>query len=107
MINSAMPNANFTFHVPTKIYFGDNQLPNLESELKNPGSCCLMIYGSERIKNTSLYENIKRGAAGASITLFEAGGVEPNPRHTTVNRMVPSAKGRISTSSWQLAGALS
>lgn len=28
---TTMNNANFTFHVPTKIYFGDNQLSNLES----------------------------------------------------------------------------
>ena len=41
---TTVPNANFTFHVPTKIYFGDNQLPNLGSELKNHGSRCLMIH---------------------------------------------------------------
>lgn len=87
-----MNNANFTFHVPTKIYFGDNQLSNLESELKKHGSRCLMIYGSSRIKKTPLYANIKQVAADASVILFEAGGVEPNPRHTTVNRMAAICK---------------
>ena len=87
MNNTTVPNANFTFHVPTRIYFGDNQLPNLGSELKNQGSRCIIIYGSPRITRTSLYANIKKVAADASVTLFEGGGVEPNPRHTTVNRM--------------------
>ena len=80
-------NTNFTFHVPTKIFFGDNQLRNLGSELKAHGSRALMIYGSERIKKTPLHETIRQVAHDASVTLFEAGGVEPNPRHTTVNRM--------------------
>ena len=92
LTNTNLTSANFTFHVPTKIYFGDKQLPNLGSELKNHGSRCLMIYGSPRIKKTALYSSIKQVAADASVTLFEAGGVEPNPRHITVNRMAAICK---------------
>lgn len=85
-------NANFTYHVPTKIYFGDNQMENLNNELRLHGKRALLIYGSERLKTTDLYICIKNQAKLAGIQLYEAGGVEPNPRHSTVNNMASLCK---------------
>ena len=81
-----MNNANFEYHVPTHIYFGDNQIQKLGAELAKHGSRVLLIYGSERLKSTPLYASILEQVKSAGLTLFEMGGVEPNPRHTTVDR---------------------
>ena len=81
-----MNNANFEYHVATHIYFGDNQIQKLGAELAKHGSRVLLIYGSERLKSTPLYASILEQVKSAGLTLFEMGGVEPNPRHTTVDR---------------------
>lgn len=83
---------NFIYHVPTKLYFGSGQLTHLGNELKQHGKKVLLIYGSERLKKTELYSSIVEQAKKAGVRLFEAGGVEPNPRHTTVNRMASVCK---------------
>ncbi|MDO5537234.1 MAG: iron-containing alcohol dehydrogenase [Desulfovibrionaceae bacterium] len=78
---------DFFYHVPTRVYFGDSQLENLGQELARHGRRVLLTYGSERIRGLSLYSEIRAQAERFGLTLAEAGGVEPNPRHTTVNRM--------------------
>lgn len=83
---NVMTNANFEYCVPTHIYFGDNQIQKLGAELAKHGSRVLLIYGSERLKTTPLYASILDQIKSAGLTLFEMGGVEPNPRHTTVDR---------------------
>ena len=83
---------NFIYHVPTKLYFGSGQLTHLGNELKQHGKKVLLIYGSERLKKTELYSSIVEQAKKAGVRLFEAGGVEANPRHTTVNRMASVCK---------------
>ncbi len=50
-----MNNANFEYHVPTHIFFEDNQIQKLGAELAKHGSRVLLIYGSERLKSTPLY----------------------------------------------------
>lgn len=78
-------NTNFTYQVPTKVYFGDNQLGNLGEELKRYGKRVLLIYGGGSIKRTGLYGNIIKEINKAGLELFELSGIEPNPRHTAVN----------------------
>ena len=36
---------NFTYHNPTKLYFGEGALQNLKDELKNYGESVLLVYG--------------------------------------------------------------
>ncbi|MTM67519.1 butanol dehydrogenase, partial [Turicibacter sanguinis] len=36
---------NFTYCNPTKLYFGDQSLHNLSTELENYGSNILLVYG--------------------------------------------------------------
>jgi len=49
---------DFTFHNPTKIYFGRNALDYLAPELKNYGKKILLAYGSGSIKKTGLYDKV-------------------------------------------------
>lgn len=77
---------NFIFQNTTKIYFGENQLQHLGEELKQYGTRVLLTYGGGSIKKTGLYDRVMEELKKAGMTVFELSGIEPNPRHTTVNR---------------------
>jgi len=79
-------NSNFIYDIPTKIYFGENKLGYLGEELKKYGTRVLMVYGGGSIKKTGLYDKITEEIKKAGLELFECPGIEPNPRHTSVNK---------------------
>lgn len=76
---------DFIFHNPTKVYFGKNQLTHLHEEVKKNGNSVLFVYGGGSIKRTGLYDRVITELKDNNIEVYELGGVEPNPRHTTVN----------------------
>lgn len=76
---------NFVYDIPTKVYFGENQLSHLGEELKKYGNRVLLTYGGGSIKKIGLYDKVVAEIQKAGLMLFEFGGIEPNPRHTTVN----------------------
>lgn len=78
--------SNFVFENSTKIYFGPDQLVYLPEEIKRYGKRVLLAYGGGTIKKIGLFDKIKKLLEGAGIVVVEFGGIEPNPRHTTVNR---------------------
>ena len=77
---------DFIFHNPDKVYFGKNQFQHLPEELLKHGKKVLLVYGGGSIKRNGLYDAIRKLAQENEIQMFELSGVEPNPRHTTVNR---------------------
>ena len=77
---------DFIFHNPDKVYFGRNQMKNLPQELLTFGKKVLLVYGGGSIKKNGLYDEVLSLAATNGIELFELAGVEPNPRHSTVNK---------------------
>lgn len=77
---------NFIFQNTTKIYFGENQLGHLGEELKLYGTRVLLTYGGGSIKKIGLYDTIMDELKKAGLTVFELAGIDPNPRHTTVNK---------------------
>lgn len=77
---------DFIFHNPDKVYFGKNQLEHLSGELLQFGKKVLLVYGGGSIKKNGLYDSIVTIAKDRGIELFELSGVEPNPRHSTVNK---------------------
>lgn len=77
---------DFIFQNTTKVYFGKDQLCRLSQEIKPYGKRVLMAYGGGSIKRMGLYDRIMKELRDAGITVLELSGVEPNPRHTTVNR---------------------
>ena len=77
---------DFIFHNPDKVYFGRNQLEHLSEELLQFGKKVLLVYGGGSIKKNGLYDSITSIANNNGIKLFELSGVEPNPRHSTVNK---------------------
>lgn len=77
---------DFTFQNTTKVYFGKNQLSNLSKEVKKYGNRILIVYGGGSIKRMGLYDKVMNELTSNDIEVYELSGVEPNPRHTTVNR---------------------
>ena len=77
---------DFVFENKTKIYFGKDQMCHLHDEVARFGKKVLMVYGGGSIKRTGLYDKIMAELQKGGATVFELPGVEPNPRHTTVNR---------------------
>ncbi|RPK09392.1 iron-containing alcohol dehydrogenase [Priestia endophytica] len=77
---------NFTYHNPTKLIFGKNQLNVLPEELKNYGKNVLLVYGGGSIKRNGLYDKVVSLLNDAEASIFELAGVEPNPRLSTVRK---------------------
>lgn len=77
---------DFIFHNPDKVYFGRSHMHNLPNELQKFGRKVLLVYGGGSIKRNGLYDKITGLLKDYGLELFELSGVEPNPRHTTVNQ---------------------
>ena len=75
---------NFVYHIPTKVYFGENQLQNLSVELKNFGKRVLLTYGGGSIKKIGLYDKVLAEIKKAGMEVFELSGIAPNPRVDSV-----------------------
>lgn len=76
---------NFIYNIPTKVYFGDNQLSNLGKEIKQFGNRVLLCYGGGSIKKIGLYDEVIKELKKENLEIFELNGIEPNPRVTSVN----------------------
>ena len=77
---------NFTYDIGTKVYFGKGQISALPASVKAYGSKVLLAYGGGSIKKNGIYDTITRLFRDNGISWTELSGIEPNPRHTTVNR---------------------
>ncbi|MEI8200423.1 MAG: iron-containing alcohol dehydrogenase [Eubacteriales bacterium] len=76
---------NFIYDIPTRVYFGENQLGHLGPELAYYGRRVLLVYGGGSIKKTGLYDQVADEIKKAGLELFELSGIEPNPRVASVN----------------------
>lgn len=70
---------NFNYSNPTKLYFGEDALQNLEAELQKYGDTVQLIYGGGSIKKSGLYDQIIEILIACGKTIVEDGGVMPNP----------------------------
>ena len=70
---------NFYYSNPTKLYFGEDALQNLETELQKYGDTVQLIYGGGSIKKSGLYDQIIEILIACGKTIVEDGGVMPNP----------------------------
>ena len=77
---------DFIFHNPDKVYFGKKYIDCLPDELLRFGTKVLMVYGGGSIKKNGLYQRITSLLKDRGLQVFELSGVEPNPRHSTVNK---------------------
>lgn len=70
---------NFTYHNPTKLYFGKDAVDSLKGELKNYGDNVLLVYGGGSIKKNGIYDRISAILKECGKNVAEVAGVMPNP----------------------------
>ena len=70
---------NFVYSNPTKIYFGEDAIEGLKTELDKYGENVLLVYGGGSIKKNGIYDEVIGILKQAGKKVFEDGGVMPNP----------------------------
>ena len=70
---------NFVYSNPTKIYFGEDAIEGLKTELDKYGENVLLVYGGGSIKKNGIYDEVIGVLKQAGKRVFEDGGVMPNP----------------------------
>lgn len=76
----------FIYNIPTKIYFGSEQLLNLGNEIKKFGSRVLLCYGGGSIKKTGIYQEIMIELKKEQLEIFEFNGIGSNPEIELVKK---------------------
>ncbi|MEC0270394.1 iron-containing alcohol dehydrogenase [Paenibacillus anseongense] len=77
---------NFEFQNTTKLFFGKGQVSSLRKEIPAYGKRILLVYGGGSIKKIGLYDKVINELKEIGAVVIELGGVEPNPRLTTVQK---------------------
>ena len=70
---------NFAYCNPTKLYFGDESLNYLNTELSKYGENVVLIYGGGSIKKNGIYDDVCRIWKKNGKNVAEISGVMPNP----------------------------
>ena len=70
---------NFSYHNPTKLYFGEDSLKYLNDELPKYGKTVQLIYGGGSIKKNGIYDAVTQILRDNGKTIVEDAGVMPNP----------------------------
>ena len=83
---------NFSYHNPTKLYFGENALDYLNEELPKYGKTVQLIYGGGSVKKNGLYDEIVNILKKNGKTVVEDGGVMPNPTVEKLREGVKTAR---------------
>lgn len=71
---------NFNYSIPTEVFFGENQIDLLASQIKKYGSRVLLVYGGGSIKKIGVYDRVISILQENNIYFKEISGVKPNPR---------------------------
>lgn len=74
----------FIYDIPTRVYFGENQLHHLGKEVSAYGKRVLLTYGGGSIKKIGLYDAIHAELNKAGMEVYELAGIAPNPRIDSV-----------------------
>jgi alcohol dehydrogenase YqhD (iron-dependent ADH family) len=75
---------NFTFYAPTRIFFGKGQIQMLGAETRKHANRVLLVYGKGSIKRNGIFDAVAEQLRSAGVEFVELGGVDPNPRLSTV-----------------------
>lgn len=70
---------NFSYANPTKLYFGDDSLKSLNTELSKYGKNIVLVYGGGSVKKSGLYDEVIEILNANGKTVSEIAGVMPNP----------------------------
>lgn len=83
---------NFTYCNPTKLYFGEDSLKNLNDELYKYGENVVLVYGGGSIKKNGIYDAVIEILKKCGKNVAEISGVMPNPTLAKLYEGVEIAK---------------
>ncbi len=84
---------NFTYCNPTRIEFGQGKEKNIGQYISEYGvKKVLIVYGSERIKKSGLFDTVTQSLTDHNISFEALGGVQSNPVLSKVYEGVTLAK---------------
>lgn len=84
---------NFSYCNPTKLYFGDESLDYLNTELPKYGKNVVLIYGGGSIKKNGIYDAVVKILKDNDKNVAEIAGVMPNPTVDKLYEGVETARG--------------
>jgi len=85
----------FTYYNPTRIEFGKGKEANIGQYIAEYGiSKVLIVYGSERIKKSGLFDTVAQSLTNSGIRFDALGGVQSNPLLSKVYEGVAIAKSK-------------
>lgn len=70
---------NFAYCNPTKLYFGEDSLQYLNTELPKYGKNVVLVYGGGSIKKNGIYDEVLGILKSNGKNIAEISGVMPNP----------------------------
>ncbi len=86
---------DFTYYNPTRIEFGMGKEKNIGTYIAEYGvSKVLIVYGSERIKKSGLFDTIAKSLTDNGISFEQLGGVQSNPLLSKVYEGIQLAKAK-------------
>ena len=84
---------NFNYNIGTKILFGKGAVStHLADTVKRYGNKVLFVYDDIPVKASGLYQEIVNSLASNGIEYTEFSGIEPNPKHTTINNGIKKVR---------------
>jgi alcohol dehydrogenase YqhD (iron-dependent ADH family) len=70
---------NFSYCNPTRLYFGDESIQYLNTELPKYGKNVVLVYGGGSIKKNGIYDEVIEILKANDKNISEIAGVMPNP----------------------------
>lgn len=83
---------NFSYCNPAKLYFGDQSLDYLNTELPKYGKNVVLIYGGGSIKKNGIYDDVIKILEAQGKNVAEIAGVMPNPTLTKLYEGIEIAR---------------
>lgn len=83
---------NFTYHIPTRILFGEGAVEKIADEILPFSNRVLIVYGSNRIKTSGLLEAITRKLESKGIFYQTFSGIKPNPTLESIHNGIDLIK---------------
>ncbi len=83
---------NFTYSIPTDIFFGGNAIENLGNQIIIHSKSILITYGSERVISSGLFKSITNILDLHKIEYYILSDILPNPRIDSVRKGIKICK---------------
>lgn len=84
---------SFSFHNPTKVLFGENQIANIGSQMKRDKiDKCILVAGGGSIKNNGVYDQVVQSLEKNGVKWVESWGVQPNPTLDKLDEIIEFAR---------------